>query len=193
MTRVFIIHGWCGYLGEGWQSWLKNELEKEGFAVQTPEMPNPEKPIIDEWVPFLRQIVGNRDEDTYFVGHSIGCQAVLRFIESLPKGSKIGGAVLVAGFVNLTDDAYEDEEDKNIAKPWLETPIDWDKIKTHTENFVCIFSDNDPVVTIDNSKVFEEKLNAKVVVEHGKLHFSGEQGISELASARDELLELIKK
>jgi len=193
MTRVFIIHGWCGYPEEGWQAWLRNELQGSGFDVQNPAMPNTERPTIDEWVPFLRQVVGNTDEDTYLVGHSVGCQTILRFIESLPKGAKVGGAVLVAPWINLLGGAYEDDEDKKIAKAWLETPLDWRKIKTHTQKFTCIFSDNDPAVPLDDSKIFENELGAKIIVESGKSHFSGDDGVNELPLARDELLELIKK
>jgi len=34
--RVFIIHGWDGYLEEGWFPWLKRELEAAGFAAFVP-------------------------------------------------------------------------------------------------------------------------------------------------------------
>ena len=189
--RVFIIHGWDGYPEEGCFPWLKRELENRGFAVYNPAMPEPLNPKIDTWIPFLKEKIGVPDENTFLFGHSIGAQAILRYLESLEEGIKIGGAVFMAGFIHLTDEAYEADGDEEIAKPWLETPLDWDKIKSHSDDFVGIFSDNDPHVPISDAKIFESKLGAKIIIEHGKGHFSGSDGIKELPSALEAVLEMV--
>ncbi len=191
MKRIFIIHGWDGYPEEGIFPWLKAELEAKGFQVFNPAMPEPLNPQIDPWVKFLANQVGIPDEDTYFFGHSIGSQTILRYLERLPKDTKVGGTVFLAPWVNLTPEAYETEEDIIIAKPWLETKLDWDKIKSHTKKFMAIFSDNDPLVPIADSKIFEKELGAKIIIEHEKEHFSGSTGIKELSSALNVLLEFL--
>jgi len=188
--RVFIIHGWDGYPEEGCFSWLKKELEKRGFTVFNPSMPGPLNPQIDTWVSFLRDQVGIPNKETILFGHSIGAQTILRYLESLNKDEKVGGAVFLAGWTHLTDEAYETEEDAKIAKPWLEIPLNWDKIKSHSDNFVGIFSDDDPLVPISDAKIFENKLGAKIIIEHGKEHFSGSSGIKELPSALKSILEI---
>jgi hypothetical protein len=187
MKRVFIIHGWGGYPKEGWFPWLKKELEKKGFKVEVPAMPETAYPKINAWVSHLKKIVGAADEETFFVGHSIGCQTILRYLETI-KSKKIGGAVLVAGWVHLTAAALETEEEKKIAKPWLETPIGWNEIKKH--RFAAIFSDNDPLIPLSDSKIFKSKLGAKIIIEKNKKHFSGSDNITELKSALDELLAI---
>src|SRR3989344_6946533 len=96
--RVIITHGWGGHPKGDWFPWLKKELEAKSFEVHIPRLPNAENPRIEKWVPKLAQVVGVADEETYFVGHSMGCQAIARYLESLPEGVKIGGAVFVAGF-----------------------------------------------------------------------------------------------
>src|SRR5437773_69691 len=122
MKRVFIIHGWEGFPEEGWFPWLKKELEVQGFEVQVPVMPNTDEPKIGEWIPFLEKLVGTPDEDTYLVGHSIGGQTVLRYLSGLNKNLKIGGAIFVASWIyRLTGDMSEEEIE--IARPWIETPI----------------------------------------------------------------------
>ena len=68
MKRVIIVHGWSGYPEEGWFPWLKAELEKKGFEVNVSEMPDADNPRIEKWVPKLAEVVGNLDEETYFVG-----------------------------------------------------------------------------------------------------------------------------
>lgn len=188
--RVFIIHGWDGYPEEGCFPWLKKELEKRRFAVFNPAMPEPANPQISAWVSSLKKYVGTPDKNTYLFGHSIGAQTILRYLESLNESEKIGGAVFLAGWVHLTDEAYETEEDREIAKPWLESPLNWGKIKAHSNNFVGIFSDDDPLVPISDAKVFESNFRAKIIIEHGKGHFSGSSGIKELPSALEAVLEI---
>lgn len=190
MKRIYIIHGWDGYPEEGCFPWLKKELEEKGFQVFNPAMPEPLNPKIETWVNFLSEQIGTPDQETYLIGHSIGAQTILRYMEGLPENIKIGGAVFLAGWVNLTDEAFEGEDDATIAKPWLDTPIDWKRVRSHSSNFTAIFSDNDSLVPLSDSDIFKEKLGAKIVTEKGKGHFSGSDGITELPSILNAVLEM---
>lgn len=192
MKKVFIIHGWGGDAEEGCFPWLKQELKNRGFVVYSPAMPEPFNPKIDAWVSFLKEQVGEATGEVFLVGHSIGTQTILRYLESLGEKEKIGGAILLAPWVNLTDEAYEDKNDVEIAKPWLNTPIDWEKVKTHTDNFIAIFSDNDPLVPLSDSEIFKEKLGAKIIIENDQGHFSGSDGIKELPSLLNAVLEMAR-
>src|SRR3989338_4750540 len=184
MKRAFLIHGWEGYPEEGWRPWLKEKLEAKGFKVFVPAMPDTNHPKKDAWVGYLAQIAGKPDEDCYFVGHSLGCITILRHIENLKENQKVGGAVLVAGFTSNL--GYEE------LVSFFIKPINWEKIKSHCSKFVAIHSDNDPYVSPHYSDFFKEKLNAQVIVEHDKKHFSGGDGIMELPSALDAVLRLSK-
>lgn len=186
--RVFIIHGWDGSPYGCWLPWLGIELENRGFKVEIPAMPNSERPEMDIWVSYLASLVGVSDENTYFVGHSIGCQTILRYIETLGPGEKIGGAVFAAGFFHLKDLA--NDEERSIAAPWLETPIDERSVQSHGGKFVAIFSDNDPVVPLSDKEIFKEKFGAEVIVEHKKGHLSEDAGVKELPSAFGAILEI---
>ena len=188
--RVFIIHGWGGSPKGCWIPWLKKELEKMNFKVEALSMPNPENPKIEQWVEFLSKAVKKPDRHTYFVGHSVGCQTILRYLEKIKH--KVGGAVFVAGWFSLGPDSTPTKEEKQIAKQWIETKIDFEKIKKITENFTAIFSDDDPDVPLKNSKLFSQKLHAKIVMEKNKGHFSDDAGVRELPVALEELLRISK-
>lgn len=188
--RAFLIHGWSGHIENGIFPWLKENLEKRGFVVYAPKMPDPGNPKINTWVPFLSEQIGVPNENTFLFGHSMGVQAILRYLESISSGSKIGGAVFLAGFTHLTDEAYEEEEDQEIAKPWLGTPINWNKVKSSVGKFIAIFSDNDPFVPLSDSDIFKENLGAKIIIENRKGHFSDSDGIKELPSALSSVLEV---
>ena len=188
--RIFIVHGWEGSPKSDWFPWLKFELEKRKFIAEVLAMPDSDAPVMGSWVGFLKKKIKKADEETYFVGHSIGWQAILRYLESLPKNIKVGGCVFAAGWFSLK--GLESEEEWEIAKPWIETKIDFEKVKKHTKKFVAIFSDNDPWVPIENKKVFVDELNAKIFIEKGKEHFHGAAGVTELPIVLKEILKMIK-
>ena len=166
MKRVIIIHCWEASPDYCWYPDAKKRLEEKGFEVKGPAFPDTEHPREDKWEPFLKKEIGCPDENLVLVGHSVGCITILRYLETLGEGEKIGGAVLVAGFT----DALGYDELKNFFK----TPIDFEKIKTRSQNgFVAIHSDNDPFVPLKHSDIFKEKLGAEAIVKHALGHFSG--------------------
>lgn len=167
--RVFIIHGWDGNPHEGWLSWIRDELEKMDFKVIAPQMPSADVPKIEEWVPFVAELVQQADENTYFIGHSMGCQTIMRYLETIYP-QKVGGVALVAGFFHLKN--LEDEEAVEIARPWIESPIDLAKVKQVAGNMTVFLSDNDMFVPLSDKEIFETKLGAKVIVQHDKGHFT---------------------
>lgn len=186
--RVFIIHGWGGSPDEPLHGWLKSELEKNGFKVVVPEMPNSEEPEIEAWVSKLKEIVGAPDKNTILVGHSIGCQTILRYLEKLHPASKVGGVVFIAPWLTLLN--LESKEERRVADPWLNTPIRETDVIKHTLKITAIFSDNDPYVPSENIELFKKKFNAEIVVEHEKGHFTTGDGVEKLESLLNAILEI---
>lgn len=184
MKRVFIIHGWEGYPEEGWRPWLKKKLETEDFQVFVPSMPDTNHPKMAIWVEYLTKIVAMPDDNCYFIGHSLGCITILRYLETLKENQKVGGVIFVAGF---TSNLGYEELDSFFAKP-----IDWEKIKFRCSKFIAIHSDNDPYVSLHYGDFFKEKLGAGVIVEHDKKHFSGDDNITELPVVLELLLKMSK-
>jgi len=186
--KAFLIHGWGGYPNEGWRLWLRKELEKRGFEVFIPAMPETKTPTIGKWVPYLSKVVEEPDKNCYFVGHSLGCITILRYLETLDKNQKVGGIVLVAGFgTDLEYKGYKGE-----LSSFFSTPVNWEEIKKHCRKFVAIHSDNDPWVSIKNNALFKEKLEAESIIEHRMKHFSGDDNVFELPIALDSVLKLAR-
>ncbi|MDE1865056.1 MAG: serine hydrolase family protein [Candidatus Micrarchaeota archaeon] len=189
MVRVIVVHRWYGNSACDWIPWLKAEMEKSGAEVVVPDMPNTNAPRIDQWVPFLKGVAGAVDGNTYFVGHSIGCQAVLRLLETLPDGTRAGGAVLVAPWINTLTNLSEGEPE--IARPWLETPIKWGNIREHAGKIVDICSDDDPYVPSSEAEILKRELSAKIVLDQKRGHFTDEDDVTQLPVLLKELKALI--
>lgn len=95
MKTVIIIHGWGGNPDEPLLVWIDQELRKKGWNVIRPAMPNPEEPVIEDWVAKMHELADIPTEQTYFVGHSIGCQAIMRYLATLPETTAVGRQYLL--------------------------------------------------------------------------------------------------
>ncbi len=180
--RAFIIHGFEGSPDESWFGWLKRKLEENRFTVEVPAMPRPRKPNVYEWVSRIRKVVDVPDKQCYFIGHSLGCITILRYLESLEKTERVGGAVFVAGFA-------ENIGLKDI-RGFFQKDIEWSEIRKHCKKFVAINSNNDEYVAEDSGKIFGEKLGAEVVVINNMGHFTIEDGITSLHPVLDAVLRI---
>ncbi len=170
MKTAYIIHGWSGSPNEAMHKWLKSQLEDNGFEVVVPEMPHPDNPTIEDWVNKLKEVIEAPDGNTILVGHSIGCQTILRYLEQLHPTVRMGKVILLA--------------------PWVTTPIKETDVIKHTPKIIAIFSDDDPVVPIEqNKKIFEERFGAEIIIETGKGHFTEDDGVTEVPLVLNAILD----
>ena len=188
MKKIYLVHCWDGTSSDGWYPWIAEKLNDNNTELIKFDMPNTNTPKIEEWVGMLESKVENLNDDTFFIGHSIGCQTIMRYLQT-KEITKIGGILFVTPWLDLLPEAIADEESNNIAKPWLDTPIDFEKIKKFTNNISCIFSDDDYFVPLEQEKEFKDKLNAKTIVVHKKGHIAQDDNVYEL----QEILDLSKK
>jgi predicted alpha/beta hydrolase family esterase len=148
-------------------------------------MPHAEAPQLHEWLPHLAEVVGRPDEQLFLVGHSLGCITILRYLESLPDASRIGGVVLVAGFAQ----PIHLEELNNF----FAEPLDDAKVKRVAPRIIAINSDNDPHVPLWHGEKLHERFGAKLIVIKDGGHLNEGSGFIRLPAARDALLELLPK
>lgn len=115
--RIVIVPGMgCVPVREcNWYAWLQDALEKETsnrFEVILQDMPDPHAARESQWLPFIRNTL-KVDEKTILVGHSSGCEAIMRLAEK----EKIRGMILVAAC--HTDLGSETErESEYYNRPW---------------------------------------------------------------------------
>lgn len=185
MKKAFIIHGWSGKPDKGFRPWLKAELEKNGYKVEVPAMPDADHPKIENWIPFLMQTIRNPDAKTVLIGHSLGATAALMYLQKLPEGVKMNKAILVAG--SFTAIRELTPEKKILAEPWLKATWDYEKIRNSVKTITAFYSDDDPWVPIENSEI-PKRLGAKIIIEHGMKHYNEDAGIKEVPEVLKEIL-----
>lgn len=185
--RVYLIHGWGGYPEGGFRPWLKRELEAHGFEVEVPAMPDAGYPRLESWLLGLQEAINSPDQNTIIVGHSLGGNIALRYVEQVPEGTVIGKLILVAPAI---DEIRElSDEEKIIFKPWREMPFDFDKIKRSAKEIISYFSDNDRWIPLETGKIIQDRLGGKVIIVPDKGHFGDDEGVTEFMELRDEILK----
>ncbi len=90
----------------------------------------------------------------------------------------MGGAVFVAGWFGLEN--LESPEVEELAKPWLTTPINLEKVRAVLPTSVLLISSNDDYGAYElNVKKFTE-LGSEIVILQDAGHITAGDGFTEL-------------
>ncbi len=183
MKQALILHGTDATPASNWFTWLKEQLEQDGYAVWLPQLPNSDKPNTKTYNQFL---LANQDfefnDETIIIGHSSGAVEVLSLLQHLPEGKKVGSCFLVS--------AFRDDLGWDALTDLFTEPFDFEKIKAKAHRFVFLHSDNDPYCPIEHAEYLADQVSGELIVKSGQGHFNTE--ISEKYKAFPELLEIIK-
>ena len=94
-----VVPRWAGHATSDFYPWLHQERPVGFDTLQALEMPEPQQPRPGAWVAALTAAMGTAPgPGSVLMGHSVGCQAVLRYLEALPPGARVEGVVLVAAW-----------------------------------------------------------------------------------------------
>jgi len=179
---VVIIHGAYGSPEENWFPWLRTRLEEMNVKAIVPRFPTPEHQLLSSWLRILDQEVGEYDEDTIAVGHSLGPALILRKLEELKR--PICAAYLVSGFLGRIGQPAFDDLNANF----FVEPFDWKVIRSNSKKFYVYNSDNDPYVPLSKGQELASNLGVELRIVHGGGHINKAAGYTEFP----RLLEDIK-
>lgn len=165
MKKALILHGTGGSSQANWFPWLTTELEKSGFEVWCPDLPEADTPSIERYNQYiLEQAPFQFDKDTIFIGHSSGAVAILGLLEALPVGTKVQACYLVGSFKN---DLGWDSLKQLFVKPF-----DFEQIKTKSRLWYFLHSDNDPHCPLEQAEYLHSQIGGDLIVLPGQKHFS---------------------
>jgi predicted alpha/beta hydrolase family esterase len=159
--KIVFIHGnGSTHWNFAFSGWLKNELEKSGFATFFETFPDSIIARSEYWLPFLKDHVQAGENDV-LVGWSSGAVASMRYAES----NKIKGSVLISPCYTDLGDELE-KQSGYYDKQW-----DWEAIKKNQEKITLIYGDDDPFIPQEQFEYIAEKLNPEVIKVPGGKHF----------------------
>jgi uncharacterized protein len=191
--RVVIVPRWAGDPGSDWYPWIRAEFGRShpNLRVDALTLPNPHAPVIDQCVAALERELGvdlAALASTLLVGHSVGCQALMRYLADQANVSQVEGAeagvaptlVCVAGWWTV-------DAPWPAIRPWLDTPIALPRLRGNASRVITLLSDDDPFTSDwrTNKSTWEQRLDADVRVSSGARHFNRaeEPAVLELLTA----------
>lgn len=169
MANFILIHGTGGNPDEAFYPWLRKELEKKGHKVYAPFFPTPVGQTLGNWMEEFEPYWQYVNEETVFVGRSIGPAFTLRLLEK--SKTSVKAAFLLAGFCSdLGVHQY---------RPFIETfvdgPFKWGKIRSMCKNFFVYHADNDPIVQLEKGRELARKLQTRLRLIKGAGHFGSKK------------------
>ena len=165
MPAVFIFHGLGGHSGENWFPWLKEKLEADGHQVIVPAFPHPDQPDLDEWMKHMVQYESLINENTIFVGHSLGGAFALRLLEHRQQSIK-------AVFLVATVSGPIPHRIDPLLTTFTHHPFDWNTIREKAGKFMVLHSDNDPYIPLVQAEHMAQSLGTTVTLIKGGEHLN---------------------
>lgn len=185
MKRAVLLHSTDSKPDDYWFPWLKAYLERAGYEVYAPILPNNQIPNRHTYEQFLK--ASDWDfTDNLLVGHSSGATTVLNLLQSdwFPK---VKACVLAGTFLNekLTKDAdwVVEGQFNNL---FLDNYERTDILKK-CDKFYFVHGSDDPYCDIEDAKELSYKLNGTFITIQNGHHLGKASGLLELPQLTDVL------
>lgn len=166
---IYLIPRWAGNAHSDWYDWAVLQIKaKYDIDIHCLELPDWNEPSPEKSLKYLSENITELNKQCYFIGHSVGCQAILHFLNSQTINTKIGGFLFLAGW-------FEVDKPWESLKPWLKTEaLDFSFISRMTNFKHILLSDDDPFTSdFQRNKTFwETNLNAVVKIASKGKHFN---------------------
>jgi len=179
MKKAVILHGTDGGpTNVPWQSWLKSQLEKSGYDVWFPQLPNCHTPDVSVYDKFFSES-GWDFEGNILIGHSSGATTVLHLLNK-PDFPKIKAVVLVGAFLSERLSKNVDWYDPGQFDNLFVENFDLDQIRSKADASYFVHGDNDPCCDYDEVKQLCAELGGTLLTIEGGHHLGASSGVTEL-------------
>lgn len=160
MKNAIILHGTGCSPDSFWQPSIKKFLEKLGYEVWVPALPDSDTPDLKKWLPVVIKD-GKFTKDTVLIGHSAGTPFILSILENIDV--TIHKAILVASYSRMKGD-----DDNPLI---LQDSYDWKKIKKNVKDIIFINSSDDPWGCNDKEGLnLFQHLGGTLIIREGEGH-----------------------
>jgi hypothetical protein len=180
VTNVFIFHGIGGNPEENWFPWLKNELEKLNVTAIVPAFPESDRPDLSRWLTHFDQYKNLINDETMFIGHSLGGAFTLRFLERATQ--PIHAAFLVASVWGVMGNKFDP-----LMTTFTTLPYDWKRIRSNASAFHVLHSDNDPYISLKLAEELAKHLGTEEEIIPGGGHFNAGAGYTTFPQLLQEI------
>jgi predicted alpha/beta hydrolase family esterase len=174
VERILLVPRWGGTVASDFYPWLVRALEVRAprLALEAvPLLPAPDRPEIEPCIEAcLGALAGLPLARTLLVGHSVGCQVLMRALARLPDGERARALLCVAGWWTV-------DQPWDTLRPWIEVPFDHARAAARCARAEVLLSDDDPFTrdAAETGRRFVDALGAKISIMPGRRHFNAQE------------------
>ena len=194
-SRIILFHGFNATVEDHWFPWLAQEFP----TLERISLPETSQPTAEGWIGAATRAIGQLEESTAVITHSLGGITALRAIQRLAQQEaregehdegdhraqpRLGSLIAVAPFAEALP-PHNEHLDPQL--PSFLDGLDLPLVAQCLVHATVIRSDNDPVVPPEASDRVAAALNAHLVVTPDAGHFCASEGITTLPAVRDAL------
>lgn len=164
--RIILLHGKGGSATGAFKPWLKEKLEKLGYEVESPQLPNSATPDDEEQADYVEKNY-KLDAETVIVGHSFGGLVTLRLLE---RGAKVKRVVLLGTpFTGM----FMDKKPRPTVTAAIKKGFDFERIKKNAQ-FIQLYDTHDHAIPISDGEAYNKALGGLFMrVQARTSHFNG--------------------
>ncbi len=163
--RAVILHAMEQTSQGHWYPWLKEKLEKRGYEVWVPDLPNNFYPSAVEAKELLLSS-GWDFSDNLVIGHSSGSLQLLYLLQNLPHDVSVKAAVMVSSFDHALPGM--EEQHQNL----FSVDYDFAAIIKHAQNRIFVHAKDDPWCPLEGVENWAKHIDAELIVWEKGGHFS---------------------
>lgn len=160
--RIILIHGYNSGPDQNFHPWLAKELRDRGFEVIAPQIPLEGEVDPLACIETLVKAVGQLDDETIILGHSLGAVLALRYLEAA-EAMATPRAVILVGAPWMT----KSEKTRNL----FLSEFDYEVVMWKTKEFVVVHDREDKLVPFDHAEKYQKMLQAELVESTGNDHY----------------------
>ncbi len=199
--RVINLHAWGSDSRQHYHSWIDEKLKELKISSITPDLPETEAPIFEDWYSVAKGLV----EKDYTANSVLTTRSLSSIVAlKLAEKFKFRKLVLVAPvytdkeYINKTSDIVEQSGFK-IWKKFVERELDLDKVSQNVGEILFVLSTDDPYIPLQLTEKWI-KTNfpfARIMRKRDSGHFDSDHGYSKFPELLDEItrpvsMELIR-
>jgi predicted alpha/beta hydrolase family esterase len=179
--NFLLLHGWQNRRPPGhWHHWLAGELAAAGHHVVYPQLPDPDQPILADWLAALRtHLTALPDGERTVVCHSLGCMLWLHAAATGQVPTPVDRVLLVAP--PGPDVVAGIPEIAEFRPP----PVTGEQLGVAALHTRLVCSDNDPYCPAGAAADYGVPLNIPTTVLDGAAHLDMDAGYGSWPSIRD--------
>lgn len=158
MTQVLICHAYNTLPSENWYEWLAGLLNGQGYDAKVLRLPNPSAPSEEKWVESIKAT--HTSDSVRFVGHSLGCRAVLAYLNQYNVSAERVALIACPMFWDGVIDT------RPPLKAYVDgmQELDFEKLKNLVDRYDLFHDSTDELLPMKNVEYLKKVLGKKTVV-----------------------------